>query len=116
MSATETLSSLLTQQIADFPLARELRLVAPKRIASVLGGDRRTVEQAIFRGELPSVRAAGRTFASIDAVLEWFESRQHPRRCRAPRALVADSKAHPKSRTHRGVTRPSARRMSKAAR
>jgi hypothetical protein len=118
MSATETLRSLLSSKLPDFPLALELRLVAPKDVGAVLGCTRRKIELAIFHGELAAVRAGGRVYASIDAIVEWFERTQHSRRCRTPRALVADSKVHPQNRKHHGVPRLSARRMSdrKAAR
>jgi hypothetical protein len=101
MSATEVLRNLLTHKVADFPLARELRLVANTSIAEVVGCDRRTVESAIFLGQLDAVRAGGRTYAAVDAVVDWFERRQ-PRRCRKAQAAADElSGANAKPRAQR---------------
>src|SRR5580698_10199350 len=110
MSAADTLSSLLTTKIADSPFAAKLRLVAPKDIAHMCGCTRRKVEADIFAGKLDCVRVGGRMFATIDAVLQWFERGQRPRR-RGTRD--SNSEVSAKSRTQCG-SRPHSSRLTPA--
>lgn len=90
-----------------------------KELAADLGHvDTRVLQDWARKGfGPPRIKLGKRVFYRRSSVLAFMRSlERRSRPCRTIRASDADSKGQPKSRTHRGVSRPSARRMSKAAR